>query len=124
MDRDVDVIRVDDTTVKGLRDQILVLVGAGDADGGFPILRQDEGDSRMVGFIGASELEHALSTCILFRCRLWGAEGAGRYRGGRGGQRGAFPAGEAVRVRRGLVVVHLVAHDGRGGPGGGRPVRF
>lgn len=72
MDRDVDVIRVDDTTVKGLRDQLLVLVGAGDADGGFPILRQDEGGSRMVGFIGASELEHALSTCILFRCRLCG----------------------------------------------------
>ena len=30
-------------------------------DGGFPILRQEEGGSRMVGYIGANELEHALS---------------------------------------------------------------
>lgn len=29
-------------------------------DGGFPILRQDDG-LRMVGYIGANELEHALS---------------------------------------------------------------
>ena len=30
-------------------------------DGGFPILRQDEGGLRMLGYIGANELEHALS---------------------------------------------------------------
>ena len=30
-------------------------------DGGFPILRHDEEGSRMVGYIGANELEHALS---------------------------------------------------------------
>jgi chloride channel 3/4/5 len=46
--------------VKTLRDQLLGLV-ANDDDGGFPILRQDDNGSRMVGYIGASELEHALS---------------------------------------------------------------
>ncbi|THH03952.1 hypothetical protein EW146_g10307, partial [Bondarzewia mesenterica] len=47
--------------VKRLRDQLQTLVGPGDADGGFPILRQDEDGERMVGYIGASELEHGLS---------------------------------------------------------------
>ena len=30
-------------------------------DGGFPILRQEDGGLRMLGYIGANELEHALS---------------------------------------------------------------
>ncbi|KAI0058083.1 hypothetical protein BV25DRAFT_1919615 [Artomyces pyxidatus] len=61
-DRDVDVIRVDRlNTVKTVRDQLAGLVAAGYADTGFPILRTEEGGSRMVGYIGANELEHALS---------------------------------------------------------------
>ncbi|KAH9942350.1 chloride channel [Epithele typhae] len=62
-DRDVEVIRVDRTnTVKTLCDRLQSLVDAGHSDSGFPILRPDEEDNmRMVGYIGANELEHALS---------------------------------------------------------------
>ncbi|KAK7053320.1 hypothetical protein VNI00_003946 [Paramarasmius palmivorus] len=62
--RDAEVIRLDQTnTVKSLRDQLQILVSYGNDDSGFPILRRDGGDDklRMVGFIGANELEHALS---------------------------------------------------------------
>ncbi len=60
MDRDVEVIHIErPNTVRTLRDQLAKLeVGTG-----FPILRNDDdGGSRMLGFIGGSELEHALST--------------------------------------------------------------
>ncbi|OBZ70518.1 H(+)/Cl(-) exchange transporter 5 [Grifola frondosa] len=61
-DRDVDVIHADhDNTVKSLRDQLAILVNAKKSDSGFPILKDDEEGQRMVGYIGASELEHALS---------------------------------------------------------------
>lgn len=61
-DRDVDVIRVDrENTVKSVRDQLQALVEAGSSDSGFPILRPDGEGMRMVGYIGANELEHALS---------------------------------------------------------------
>ncbi|KAI0335116.1 hypothetical protein GY45DRAFT_1241346 [Cubamyces sp. BRFM 1775] len=61
-DRDVDVIRVDrENTVKSLRDQLQDLVESGNSDSGFPILRPDGDGMRMVGYIGANELEHALS---------------------------------------------------------------
>ncbi|KAI0645812.1 chloride channel [Trametes meyenii] len=61
-DRDVDVVRVDrENTVKSLRDQLQELVEAGNSDSGFPILRPDGEGMRMVGYIGANELEHALS---------------------------------------------------------------
>ncbi|KAJ8591190.1 hypothetical protein M405DRAFT_735538 [Rhizopogon salebrosus TDB-379] len=63
-DRDVDVIRVDrHNTVESLRDQLQLLLNAGRDDSGFPILRPShDGDGmRMIGYIGASELEHALS---------------------------------------------------------------
>lgn len=64
-DKDVAVIRLDEEhTVKALRDKLQILVSSGNDDSGFPILRPD-GDategSRLVGFIGASELEHALT---------------------------------------------------------------
>jgi hypothetical protein len=50
-------------TVRTLRDQLARVVRAGYADTGFPILSTDaNGKSRMLGFIGANELEHALST--------------------------------------------------------------
>lgn len=62
-DRDVDVIDVGNlNTVHTLRDQLARLVRAGYADTGFPILNTDAtGKSRMLGFIGGNELEHALS---------------------------------------------------------------
>lgn len=59
----MDVIRVDQhNTVESLRDQLQSLLNAEHDDGGFPILRpgRDEDGLRMVGYIGASELEHAL----------------------------------------------------------------
>src|SRR5258707_11251609 len=63
-DRDVDVIKLGNmNTVRTLRDQLARVVRAGYADTGFPILSPDaNGKSRMLGFIGANELEHALST--------------------------------------------------------------
>ncbi|PBK81935.1 hypothetical protein ARMGADRAFT_1171198 [Armillaria gallica] len=63
-DRDVEVIRLDrPNTVESLRNQLQTLLSFGNDDGGFPILRTDgeEGGMRMVGYIGANELEHALS---------------------------------------------------------------
>lgn len=65
MDRDVDVIYVDSkNTVESLRDRLQKLLASGQDDGGFPILKttRDGLGHRLVGFIGASELEHALST--------------------------------------------------------------
>ncbi|KAJ7287466.1 chloride channel [Mycena rebaudengoi] len=63
--RDVEVIKLDRrNTVKSLIDQLQALLASGNDDGGFPILRKDGDDHdslRMVGFIGANELEHALS---------------------------------------------------------------
>ncbi|KAG6841885.1 hypothetical protein C0991_005615 [Blastosporella zonata] len=62
--RDVEVIRLDRTnTVGTLRDQLVALMQSGNDDSGFPILRRDANDEglRMVGYIGSSELEHALS---------------------------------------------------------------
>ncbi|KAG5648490.1 hypothetical protein DXG03_003101 [Asterophora parasitica] len=61
---DVEIIRLDrKNTVKSLRDQLFSLTASGNDDSGFPILRRDVNDDglRMVGYIGASELEHALS---------------------------------------------------------------
>jgi chloride channel 3/4/5 len=65
-DRDVDVIDIGNlNTVHTLRDQLARLVRAGYADSGFPILSTDtDGKSRMLGFIGGNELEHALSTFL------------------------------------------------------------
>jgi len=63
-DRDVDVIRVGrKNTVETLRDQLQNLLVSGHDDAGFPILSdlKDDGGTRLVGYIGASELEHALS---------------------------------------------------------------
>ncbi len=49
-------------TVRALRDQLARLVRAGYVDKGFPILSTEpNGKSRMLGFIGGNELEHALS---------------------------------------------------------------
>jgi chloride channel 3/4/5 len=68
-DRDVVVIRLDhENTVESLRDQLQALLCAGHDDAGLPILRNDEARGaglRMVGYIGASELEHALSASFL-----------------------------------------------------------
>ena len=57
----MDTIRLDQrNTVETLRDQLMSLVSA-EEDAGFPILKQEEDGLRMVGYIGANELEHALS---------------------------------------------------------------
>jgi chloride channel 3/4/5 len=68
MDCDVAVIRVDrENSVESLRDQLQALLSAGHDDSGFPILRKGKGEEgmRMVGYIGANELEHALSMSIV-----------------------------------------------------------
>lgn len=65
----MDVIRVDrHNTVESLRDQLQLLLNASRDDSGFPILRPShDGDGmRMIGYIGASELEHALCRFFLF----------------------------------------------------------
>ncbi|KAL1701528.1 chloride channel [Schizophyllum commune] len=62
--RDVPAIKLDEKqTVESLRDMLVEASASGDGDGGFPILRRDaEMDGyRMVGYIGANELEHALT---------------------------------------------------------------
>ncbi|EJU02325.1 clc channel [Dacryopinax primogenitus] len=60
--RKVDVIRtVQDNTVKSLRDKLISAVNAGNGDSGFPILAHAEDGEKMIGYIGANELEHALS---------------------------------------------------------------
>jgi chloride channel 3/4/5 len=64
MSRDAEIIRLDqENTVKSLQDQLYALTASGNDDSGFPILRADnnEGGYRMLGYIGANELEHALS---------------------------------------------------------------
>lgn len=66
----MDVIHVDArNTVENLRDRLQTLLSSGQDDGGFPILKttRDGEGRRLVGFIGASELEHALSQST-FRC--------------------------------------------------------
>jgi len=61
--RDVEVIRLDHTnTVRSLIDQLQRLLAMGNDDSGFPILSKHEDDNqKMTGYIGANELEHALS---------------------------------------------------------------
>ncbi|KAF8906489.1 chloride channel [Gymnopilus junonius] len=61
--RDAEVIRLDrKNTVESLKTQLVSLTSSGADDGGFPILRNDDDeDFRMVGYIGANELDHALS---------------------------------------------------------------
>ncbi|PFH51530.1 hypothetical protein AMATHDRAFT_58981 [Amanita thiersii Skay4041] len=72
--RDVQVIRVDQVnTVKSLRDQLLELMSSGHDDGGFPIIRRDSDDgdgTKLIGYIGANELEHALSMSLRYNCPL------------------------------------------------------
>ncbi|KAF9012379.1 voltage-gated chloride channel [Cyathus striatus] len=62
--KDVEIIRLDrKNTVESLRDQLISISSNGNDDSGFPILKRDNDDEgmRMVGYIGANELEHALS---------------------------------------------------------------
>ncbi|CAE6419770.1 unnamed protein product, partial [Rhizoctonia solani] len=61
-DRKVETIVVEeDNTVRALRDKLLVAVHDGNGDGGIPILQREDAGHRMVGYIGTSELEHALT---------------------------------------------------------------
>ncbi|KAF8521256.1 chloride channel [Hysterangium stoloniferum] len=60
--REVDAIYLErPNTVRQLRDQLQSVVSAGYGDGGLPILQQESGGSKMIGYIGVSELEHALT---------------------------------------------------------------
>ncbi|KAI0084872.1 chloride channel [Irpex rosettiformis] len=61
-DRDVDIIRTDELNdVKCLRDKLQKLVDSGNDDSGFPVVREAGEGLRLVGYIGANELEHALT---------------------------------------------------------------
>ncbi|KAF8586664.1 hypothetical protein K439DRAFT_1386699 [Ramaria rubella] len=77
--RDVEVIRLESpNTVKNLRDQLQWVVSAGYGDGGLPILQREPGGSRMIGYIGVSELEHALTIVADdadARCHFYPARG-------------------------------------------------
>lgn len=61
--RDGVTIQVDeDNTVQSLGEKLLALVASGAHDSGLPILRKDDNDgTRLIGYIGVNELEHALS---------------------------------------------------------------
>lgn len=94
--RDVDTIQFDENnTVSSLRHKLDALRKSGNDDEGFPILKKDftEDGSRMIGYIGASELEHALSksffpwSCLLF-LRIMAHS---CHRGCRYGQRNPIP---------------------------------
>ena len=56
-----------ENTVETLRDQLQKLFVYGHDDAGFPVLARakDDGGSRLVGYIGANELEHALSNSLI-----------------------------------------------------------
>ncbi|KAG8733942.1 hypothetical protein FRC10_012058 [Ceratobasidium sp. 414] len=61
-DRKVETITVDEeNTVRSLRDKLLVAVREGNGDSGLPILQRLDAGCKMVGYIGVSELEHALT---------------------------------------------------------------
>ncbi|CAE6438320.1 unnamed protein product [Rhizoctonia solani] len=61
-DRKVETIVVDEeNTVRALRDKLLVAVRDGNGDSGIPIVQREDAGYRMVGYIGTSELEHALT---------------------------------------------------------------
>lgn len=93
-DREVPVIRADgENTVHTLRDQLQNLLVSGHDDGGFPILSEirDTDEKRLVGYIGANELEHALSTFLLIHLQQFNTDTCIRHRGRRGRGRGLFP---------------------------------
>jgi chloride channel 3/4/5 len=61
-DSEIPVIRVDgDNTVRHVRDVLIAFVQAGYEDGVIPVLKGFEDEEKLVGVIGAGELEHALS---------------------------------------------------------------
>ncbi|KAG9098568.1 hypothetical protein FRC06_006214 [Ceratobasidium sp. 370] len=61
-DRKVETIIVgEENTVRTLRDKLLVAVREGNGDSGLPILQREDAGCKMVGYIGVSELEHALT---------------------------------------------------------------
>lgn len=60
----METIKIDeDNSVYELTKKLVLLLHSGDEDLGFPILRKDRDDEghRLIGYIGAGELEHALS---------------------------------------------------------------
>lgn len=62
IDREAEVIYADRlNSVELLRDQLERAVSSGETDGGFPVVREEDGHLKLVGYIGLNELEHALS---------------------------------------------------------------
>lgn len=62
IDRNVDFIRADLlNSVEQLRKQLQKALSTGVNDDGFPVLREEDGKLRLVGYIGLNELEHSLS---------------------------------------------------------------
>jgi hypothetical protein len=62
IDREVEVIYADRlNSIELLRDQLERAVSSGETDGGFPVVREDQGQLKLLGYIGVNELEHALS---------------------------------------------------------------
>ena len=49
-----------------LRDQLERAVSSGETDGGFPVVREEHDQLKLVGYIGVNELEHALSAIRFF----------------------------------------------------------
>lgn len=67
MDRNCGIIRLDEkNTVKSLRDKLQQSALKGYADSGFPILKVDRLNVKVVGYIGMNELEHALGKPLMF----------------------------------------------------------
>jgi hypothetical protein len=65
IDREAEVIYADRlNSVELLRDQLERAVSSGETDGGFPVVREEDGLLKLVGYIGLNELEHALSECF------------------------------------------------------------
>ncbi|KAI0929941.1 hypothetical protein AcV5_006776 [Taiwanofungus camphoratus] len=106
-DRDVDVIRVDrEKTVRTLRDQLQGLLLTGNSDSGFPILRSDDGGLRMVGYIGANELEHALSIVADDADKTISFHSTGPY-----GHGGHMASSLSSLVETGSYIVHVDPFD-------------
>ncbi|GJJ06281.1 hypothetical protein Clacol_000472 [Clathrus columnatus] len=59
--RDVEVIYIDEVnTVTSLRDKLQAAMRNGNSDSGFPILQKSSQGAKTLGYVGVSELEHAL----------------------------------------------------------------
>jgi chloride channel 3/4/5 len=112
-DADVPVLRTGDAplTVRAVRDALVALVRAGYDDGVVPILRDDE---RVLGVVGARELEHALSIVAdapdaAVRFGAPGHYGDASVGSLTGDEAGADPLDFGVYMDRAPLAVHALA---------------